>query len=553
MKYLSVETKEKIIRASPGTVILLSAPVGSGKTTFCLNEMWLHCRIQKKQMLLLVNRRVLRGQLKKNIFQKLGIPLETPMAEQGFIEADHIVVTSYQHLQELLHWNLGPIPKIRIGSIQAQDFDYVAFDEIHYLLRDSLFSAQTTYLSRMPVAFPGAVRLYISATLAPVRSLLFEIEKIHDQFEDYTDNLQRRFLDFQYVDISPLRYGHRREVLELKGADADFSYFSPVIIEEGADLVELISSRVQEGDAGKWLVFVESKEKGRDSKVRLNAAGIRTAFIAADSMDADDQREFDSILLNGRFSTQVLLATDVIDNGVSILDKTLSHLVISGFEEIRAVQQAGRIRVKNRKQRVQLFIPRYSAEALNKKRFLYTKKLRAYRVFASEDEEKIKSYLIQFGNEELGGIVYQGKNGSWYANDFAGKALEYFIGELSDNLARLRESPDGYIQKTLGWFELSYDPEGDQRRKSQCMAEAELCQFLNNEKDTPMAGEDWDEFRRMLRTLYETATGKMLCSGRSERHVGVGMIKKIVAARGYVLQSDKKIYKLTKEENGCSI
>ncbi|WP_125141641.1 DEAD/DEAH box helicase [Clostridium transplantifaecale] len=553
MNYIKKEIKDSIIRASPGTVILLSAPVGSGKTSFCLNELWLHCRVQGQQLLVVVNRSALRGQLKKEIFKKMGLPMEVPIVEQGYLEFDNLIIASYQYLQELFRWNQGSSPEMRIGSMRAKDFDFVAFDEIHYLIRDSIFSAKTAYLNRLPAAFPRAVRIYISATLAPVRNLILELEQIRDLYEDYSDNLRRKLLDFRYIDVGPVRRGVQRDVLELRGAEADFSYFVPVILEEDSDLVAVISSKIQSGDAGKWLIFTDSKEQGKELKTNLITAGIKAAFVAADGMDEDDQKELENVLLKGRFSTQVLLATDVIDNGVSLLDKNLMHLVISGFEAIRAVQQAGRIRVKSRETRIELLIVRHSAEYFNRKRFSYTKKLMAYKVFSSGNEERIFNYLMEFGNKEITGLFYQGIDGKNRPNFFAGRALEYFSTELTDNIERIRKDPDGYIEKVLRWFGLSYNPESDQRLKNRSVAEKELKEFLQKGINVPMTGMHWDCFRKRFRELHESATGEQLCSGRTDRLPGVGIIKKILMSYGYALTGERKIYVINEEKKRCTI
>ena len=140
MKYLSDEIKRKIIYAEQGTVVLLKSPVGSGKTTFCLKELWLHCRTHGKRVLLIVNRSALRGQLRAEIFSELGEADSMP-EDLGLLEFEGLTVVSYQILQKLGN-HFGLSSRTIIGSTEASGFDYIFADEIHYLLMDSMFSAK---------------------------------------------------------------------------------------------------------------------------------------------------------------------------------------------------------------------------------------------------------------------------------------------------------------------------------------------------------------------------------------------------------------------------
>lgn len=138
MRYISQEVKEKIMQAKPGTVILLKAQVGSGKTTFCINDLWKHCKTNKKKLLLLVNRSALRGQLRQSILKSIGLKGNVNMEERGILEFEGLTVTTYQYLQNVFGevYELG---RRKIGALAAENFDYVVADEIHYLFRFHIF------------------------------------------------------------------------------------------------------------------------------------------------------------------------------------------------------------------------------------------------------------------------------------------------------------------------------------------------------------------------------------------------------------------------------
>lgn len=554
-RYIVAEAKKKILNAAPGTVILLYAPVGSGKTTFCIDELWTYCRAWRKRMLLLVNRSALRGQLRQKILKKLDLKEGNGICERGILEFDGLTVTSYQYVQEIFCKTFG-MPNSKIGSQSTEKFDFVVCDEIHYLIVDSMFSLKTQNLNKIPMAFPRAVRVYMSATIEPVRNMIFKMENIVDQYEMCSEDWKWKYIPFRYLDVSLEKkvtahiWQRKRNVLELEAAEADYSYLRPVFYEETRDIADLIIKQYADGDTGKWLVFIDSKADGQEKKEKLINAGIRAAFISADKMMDEDEQERDSILKRGMFDVQVLLATSVVDNGISIIDKNVTHIVISGYEQIQAIQQAGRVRWKGKREPIELYICRHTAEYFNRKRFRLKEKLYAYEVIARGNETQIVDFLVNKGNESMSGIAYKGAGGKWQVNDFTEKALEYFSNELSENIALLKEGKDGYVGKVLGWFGLSYNPANDLLQQRQAASRQQLIEFLLDYKDILVSGEKWDDFRVELRKLYESATGVRLCSGRIDRVVGVSKVREIIAEFGYILDSSHKEY-VVREVESC--
>lgn len=550
MRYITDSSKKQVIEASPGTVILFHAPVGAGKTSFCLNELWRHCRINQKTMLLLVNRSALKGQLRQLILKRMKVPAGV-LQEEGILKVDGLIVTSYQYLQEILKYHLD-CESLRVGDIRSKEFDFVIADEAHYLLADSVFSMQTGYLRRLPEVFPTAVRVYMSATLAPVRKLLLDIEHVQDLYEQCTSDLERKQLPFRYRQtgmqnlIIRMEVDRKRDVLEIEAAEAYFSYFKSVLFGEDEDLVALIENNC--GNPGKWLCFVDSKEKGREYKKRLIEKGITAAFVAADGMEEDDERELNLIMKQGRFQVQILLATPVIDNGVSITDGSVTHLVISGYEVIQAVQQAGRLRVKNRKSPLELYICRHSIGFFNRRMYPLREKMKAVRLLKQGDEQVIAKYLFDKGNAAINGLAYIGRDGRLYLNPLAEEALEYSLEELRENIKALNADPDGYIKRVLSWFGLFYEDHLDLSDQRMREGMDILQVFLVESQRCPMAGESWDVFRKDFRMKYESATGKRMCSGRADRLPGVSKLSEILRDFGYSLDGKHKVYTIVREE-----
>lgn len=558
MRFIGDSTKSTIMNASPGTVVLLGAPVGSGKTTFCIRELWLYCRMHQKHMLLVVNRSALRGQLRQEILKQLNMG-DVPMSDDKLLEVDGLIVTSYQYLQQIFKNQLHS-SSVKIGAIEAWRFDYVVADEIHYLFVDSLFSTETGHMKRFPTIFPNAVRIYISATLQPVRNLLLQLEEVCDLY-GCCDEWDRKFLPYRYEQTGIRTMvawdsggSLKREVLEIEAVEADYSYFTPVLYEEGTEIDHLVRNRMSEGDTGKWLIFVASKSEGIELKKRLIKAGITAAFVTADGedmqspMEEDDRAEMSLILKKGRFNVQVLLATPVLDNGVSIIDRHVTHLVTTGYELIQAVQQAGRIRVKGKKQKVELYICRHTAEYFSRCEYQLREKLRICRIFENPNKEKRLEYLIHKQGNLLLDVLSKDAGGNWHVNQLARPALEYFMSELEDNKNRLQNDPEGFVVKALGWFGLSYDASEDLVEQRKHQEDFVMQKFLADNVGKNMEGERWDLFRKELRRLYERMTGKRLCGGHLDRIIGKGKVEEILGIFQYRLEAKRKVYTIVKRE-----
>lgn len=548
--YITEETKATILRQKPGTVVLMNAPVGSGKTTFCIEELWTHCRVNHVAMLLMVNRSALRGQLRRGILERVHIQ-ESCIAEESILEVDGLTIISYQYFQQLL-MHKNDLNSLKIGAMNASDFAYIVADEIHYLYVDSLFSPTTGYLLQLPRIFPKAVRIYMSATLEPVRDIILDMEEVFDRYNVCSCEFEKRLLSFRYEQTgiraqrAKCEWELKREVIEIQAAEPDFSYFAPVILAEDTDLIQLIIKKRVEKDLGKWLIFVDSKDQGKSMKAALRANGVRASFVAADGMEDDDMREMEEILGKNKFKADILLATPVLDNGVSIVDTAVTHVVISGFEVIQAVQQAGRIRVRKSRKPISLYIFRRSAEYFNRRAYQLREKMQIIRAFSQNNQMKILDYVMKNGNEGCMQVLYQDAAGEWRLNPLAEPAAKYFLEELMEYKSLLQSDLDGGVKKVLSWFDLPYNSECDLLKQRQIEARENLRVSLEKKLDMPISGEVWDEFRRQLREMYEKATGIILCSGHSDRLIGTAKIKCILHEFNYFLEGKNKVYIIRK-------
>lgn len=195
IKYIQSNVKQRIIQAQPGTVILLSAPTGSGKTTFFMNEYSSHIRLRGQRMLLVENRATLRTQMLHALAQKFQVTdIEEKLIGKGFIAFEGITVITCQYLAKVLTdpENRPPDPPLSDSNEQYESwpmpfspkyFNVVVFDECHFFLEDALFNPQIDPFKNIPRVFSGTTRIYTSATLSPVRNIILKMEHIEDLWD----------------------------------------------------------------------------------------------------------------------------------------------------------------------------------------------------------------------------------------------------------------------------------------------------------------------------------------------------------------------------------
>ncbi len=122
-----------------GESVFISAPTGVGKTTFVLNQLVPEAKRRGKEVLFLSNRTILRDQIKSIVAKRQEIPNDTEFL-RNVEEFDGITLMSYQKLQAMQE------KKSLNRYMDMERYLYVVFDEIHYILEDSLFNPKICYI-----------------------------------------------------------------------------------------------------------------------------------------------------------------------------------------------------------------------------------------------------------------------------------------------------------------------------------------------------------------------------------------------------------------------
>lgn len=562
-QYLSEDIKQPIVHSPPGlprNVYLLKAPTGSGKTTFFIKDLVPEARRRRQQVLLIVNRSVLTEQLINIYLKELGIPpgaIEFP--QEGIYPLGDLVVCSYQYMARRLQGK--DTPNIKIGPFEAKEYAFVVCDECHYFIADSVFTTDSAPLVNLPKVFAQSVRIYASATMSPVRNVILKMEQVVDLAEN-----------FSYWEISPgFRYARnnmisqiysnyngllqRAPFFEVMGAEPDYSYLHPRILADGQSLWDDVIEQYEAHSLRKAVVFVDSKKHGKDCKEKLNSHGISAAFIVSEStssrsysMDELDKKVLEEIKTKNRFeSVSVLIATSVLDNGTNLIDKDITHLYISGTEYMAAVQQAGRVRMYEEGQTLELVIPRRAKSYFSSRISQWNRQENLLDKWLDADA-KTREDMFWNGELEFLRTKFSYNESSHPKNSiFTFASLNYYRSDARDTLRRLEGSPDGYVKKALCWFGFNLSDAVDESLCCQSDAIEQLQTFLEETASKPLNKESWANFRQQFRLLHEAAGGEVLCSGKKDRTPGTQVIEELLPLYGYQVKTSNRLKFIVKE------
>lgn len=562
-QYLSEDIKQPIVHSPPGlprNVYLLKAPTGSGKTTFFIKDLVPEARRRRQQVLLIVNRSVLTEQLISIYLKELGIPpgaIEFP--QEGIYPLGDLVVCSYQYMARRLQGK--DTPNIKIGPFEAKEYAFVVCDECHYFIADSVFTTDSAPLVNLPKVFAQSVRIYASATMSPVRNVILKMEQVVDLAEN-----------FPYWEISPgFRYARnnmisqiysnyngllqRAPFFEVMGAEPDYSYLHPRILADGQSLWDDVIEQYEAHSLRKAVVFVDSKKHGKDCKEKLNSHGISAAFIVSEStssrsysMDELDKKVLEEIKTKNRFeSVSVLIATSVLDNGTNLIDKDITHLYISGTEYMAAVQQAGRVRMYEEGQTLELVIPRRAKSYFSSRISQWNRQENLLDKWLDADA-KTREDMFWNGELEFLRTKFSYNESSHPKNSiFTFASLNYYRSDARDTLRRLEGSPDGYVKKALCWFGFNLSDAVDESLCCQSDAIEQLQTFLEETASKPLNKESWANFRQQFRLLHEAAGGEVLCSGKKDRTPGTQVIEELLPLYGYQVKTSNRLKFIVKE------
>ena len=332
-------------------IVIIDCPTGSGKSYFIFETLLDYAKSNHKRILYLVNRKVLRAQLDEQYISGSNA-LDRFHKKYGDIYLDirvYIQIYTYQYIESLLLKNIFPF--------NGNEFDYIVYDECHYFYSDSNFNSNTkvsyNYLRNI---FIDKTHIFMSATIKNMRNFI----------SNFTP-------DFNYAYNACFTYNlPKQEYCIPKNYDyLSVSYFNDI-----SDLICLIGTK--ESDKQKWLIFTDSKDRGKDIIVKIKD-DIQTikdediVYIDTNYKKNEDSSEtMDEIVKKNLMNKMIIISTPVMDNGISIKDIGLRNLVLLCDTEEEFIQMIGRKREDGEK--VNLYL--WKRDVLHfKRRFQYWDKI----------------------------------------------------------------------------------------------------------------------------------------------------------------------------------
>lgn len=298
---------------TPGSPIMLDFPTGTGKNYFITHVLVPQAIAEGKNVLILSNRVALSVQQKLSLM-KTDDSRRVCLTHEGIRQLEdlgNVRVLTYQSLAAFINdWK---------NKDWMNRLKYVVADEAHFFVADARFNADCSYLLHLVTSrFCRAIRIYLTATSWDVLLPLCEAEKRN------------------YLDMRPYKEWEPPRSLIRYWIKPDYHHIIPDFFTDYSTIIR----KIREEPMSKWLIFVDSKEKGREL---LDSLADVAQYLDAEQKDSDTWCE---VVEKGRFDSQVLITTSVLDNGVNIQDDGVKNIVIASDDRTAFIQSIGRKRIQ---------------------------------------------------------------------------------------------------------------------------------------------------------------------------------------------------------------
>ena len=425
-RYISDKIKEEFFCWGQGDMVFISSPTGSGKTTFIFKRLLPYYAKSGYKILYFVNRKILRYQLEEEIKKEYAQ------------YQNNIKILTYQKLEEYI------LKKNYFELSILKQHQVVVCDETHYFLSDSLFNANTDLsFNWINITYSDRVRVFLSATIYDVRKLLdseADLDATH-QIEipvsiAMSDAIPSETYSHGYSnDMSTARNIINRAIntLNLNNERGNFSYLTKKVFIYNSDICNesyridyienrnMVVEKIMSDTNNKWLIFVDSIEYGKEIEKDLKKRK-EMMLVDADVETEKKYREFEVVFLTADYKkdidaveesiivqkkkmqrANVLIATSVLDNGISLQDCNLKNIILFADNEVEFLQMIGRKRREVAEGEINLFLFKYSETD-------FKKRLNEYNNICKIHEEFLKEQAV-YGEYYQTGMIngYQSK------------------------------------------------------------------------------------------------------------------------------------------------
>lgn len=363
-----------------GDKILLSAPMGSGKSYFIYNHLVKNSF--RKRILILSN----RSKLRKQYDSKLEEHKQDVMINEIFgtpIYGAEVDIMTYQSLEGKLKKN-EPI----------DHYNYIICDEAHYFITDS-WNESTDMSFKWVNTQHNSIVIYMSATG----------EEVFNLFDLANVNTKNYYIE------------------------PDYSRFDMYYYEcDGVSMVEYLLAKEDIDENNKIIYFANNKEKAVD----LYDQYKHMASITVSESDKTIENT-ENAIENEKCNYTLTIATTCIDNGIDIFDETVKYIVCDVFDQVQAIQCMGRKRFTDTEQgNVKVFMKNW-----------YGKGLQGMINFAQRDVDLVNGHLDRIAEGKISrssnlprGLYFDFAEGKVKSNP-----LYYrYINQKLDNVKKFQEN-----------------------------------------------------------------------------------------------------------------
>lgn len=369
-QYISQKIGDEYKEWSWGESIFITASAGAGKSYFILHT-YLKWVIEKNwRVLYLVNRKILKKQLEEEAEQAF---MNMGMSIMDF--SKYLSIETYQNVENGLK-SADPFPTMN----WMNKFQCVVCDECHYFYTDSNFNTGTE-LSFLAIKemFKRKIRIYISATM--------------DKVKQYIENdKERDILRKKFVSAEEALRGSRKREYSLQPSHEGLRV---KFVKDSDDLLSVVKENVEK-TKDKWLIFIDSIEKGKNIRKKLLKEKYleekEIVFLDTDyENDEETKRSVQQIVENKQSDKRIVISTAVMDNGITFSDQYLTNIAIFADTKETFLQMLGRKR--GNRDEVNLYICKRNREYFSKRLSHIEQILRYFGMYEKELEKLYNPYI----------------------------------------------------------------------------------------------------------------------------------------------------------------
>lgn len=347
-RYIADEIGNEYQKWDWPSLVKITAPTGTGKSYFVLHVLLRYAWQNGRRILYLVNRKILREQLKAELreisysFMSYGMPIE-----------NYIDIYTYQEIESALKFGIQDPLNLQRGN----SYYYVIYDECHYFYADADFNTSSIEsFNYLTVCFETkATQIFMSATMEKMRGIIRE--RVEKTLRETTTNNGVGVMRVWRHDLRRFEYK----------IPINYDYIDLYYFEKFDEIPGIIADASTAKK--KWLIFVDSIDRGKKLKKELlkltkddmQYNGSEEKLYTEEDMifidaryESDDESKgsVEELKEKKSISKSIIITTSVMDNGISFEDKELRNIIIMADTQEEFIQMLGRKRQDGKKVKV---------------------------------------------------------------------------------------------------------------------------------------------------------------------------------------------------------